>query len=353
MPACETAERSPACGRPATAKLRNPRRGLWMMFLGLALFSIMNGIVKAQADVFPINQIVFFRNAGGAVALVLILATSGYLGALKARHRPLNLLQMLVMTCGLLLTFAAFHLIPLADVMAIGFAQPIVIALASLVFLGERINGYGWAAVVLGLIGVQLVIMPSGGAFALGAVTAGAGTICSAASMMLQRTLTCHQTPLFITVSFMAISAILLAPSLLVWWQTPTMWQLAGLVGMGLLSGPLQLLMVNALYHASAATVAPMSYTNMLWAVLIGYVWFGDVPAVPVLAGSVVVIAATALLVRSVPKADTTSVQAQDGAGTVASPIADASHAVCRESGAEIPLSGRRHDGDPCNRNPE
>ena len=47
---------------------------------------------------------------------------------------------------------------------------------------------------------------------------------------------------------------------------------------MGLASGPLQLLMVSALYHASAATVAPMSYTNMLWAILIGYVWFGDVP---------------------------------------------------------------------------
>lgn len=193
---------------------------------------------------------------------------------------------------------------PLADVMAIGFTQPIVIALASFVFLGERITRYGWAAVVLGLLGVQLVIMPSasGVGFGLGSLAAAAGMVCSAASMMLQRTLTTYQSPLSITVAFMTLSSLALLPSLLLSWVVPNPWQLAGLVAMGLASGPLQLVMVNALYHASAATVAPTSYTNMLWAVLIGYFWFGDVPTLPVLAGSVVVIAATALLVRSVQR---------------------------------------------------
>lgn len=142
--------------------------------------------------------------------------------------------------------------------------------------------------------------MPTGSSLNVGALAAAGGTICSAASMMMQRTLTAHQTPLLITVSFMTLSSIALLPSLLVSWAAPTGCQLAGLIAMGLASGPLQLVMVSALYHATAATVAPMSYTNMLWAVLIGYLWFGDVPTLPVLAGSAVVIAATALLVRSV-----------------------------------------------------
>lgn len=291
---------SAAAERPTPQ--RDPRRGLVLMCLGLALFSILNGVVKAQAETFPINQIVFFRNAGGAAALLLILAWIGPIPRLALRRLPLNLLQTALMTCGILFTFTAFHLMPLANVMAIGFTQPIVIAVASVLCLGERISRLGWAAILLGLLGVQLVVLPATGGMNLGAFAAAAGTICSAGSMMLQRELTTHQAPLMITVTFMVLSSAVLLPSLLVSWVVPTAWQLAGLVAMGLASGPLQLLMVQALYHASAATIAPMSYTNMLWAVLIGYVWFGDVPSVPVLAGSAVVIAATALLVRSVKR---------------------------------------------------
>jgi drug/metabolite transporter (DMT)-like permease len=291
------AEVTDSNGRP-----RDPRRGLVLMFLGLALFSILNAVVKAQANTFPVNQIVFFRNAGGAVALIVMLAWLREPLRFSRARLALNLLQVVVMTGGILLTFTAFHLMPLADVMAIGFTQPIVIALASVVVLGERINRYGWAAAVLGLLGVQLVIMPavSGATPGLGGLVAAAGMTCGAASMMLQRILTAHQSPLFITVAFMTLSSLALLPSLFLAWVTPDPWQLAGLVAMGIASGPLQLVMVSALYHASAATVAPASYTNMLWAVLIGYLWFGDVPTVSVLAGSAVVVAATALLVRSV-----------------------------------------------------
>jgi drug/metabolite transporter (DMT)-like permease len=298
-----------------SSRPRNPRRGLLLMFLGLALFSILNAVVKAQAETFPVNQIVFFRNAGGALTLLVMLPWLGQAYRIKLRHVPLNVLQTVVMTGGILLTFTAFHLMPLADVMAIGFTQPIIVTVASVALLGERINHFGWAAVVIGLLGVQLVIMPSGSGLNAGALAAIGGTLCSAASMMLQRTMTAHQTPLLITVSFMTFSSIALLPSLLVLWVEPTAWQLAGLIAMGLASGPLQMLMVTALYHATAATVAPMSYTNMLWAILIGYLWFGDVPTLPVLVGSAVVIAATALLVRSVRRPGN-CIQNQHRAGT-------------------------------------
>lgn len=293
-------------------KSRDPRRGLLLMLLGLALFSILNGVVKAQAEIFPVNQIVFFRNAGGALVLLLMLSWLSERPPFTLRHLPLNLLQTAVMTGGILLTFTAFHLMPLANVMAIGFAQPIIIAIASVVLLGERINRLGWAAIVLGLFGVQLVLMPSGAGMTLGALAAAGGTICSAASMLLQRTLTAHQTPLLITLSFMTFSSIALLPGLFVSWVTPRGWQLAGLIAMGFASGPLQLLMVQALYHATAATVAPLSYTNMLWAVLIGYFWFGDVPPLSVLVGSVVVIAATAFLVQSVRRTGNTRQRSTD-----------------------------------------
>src|SRR5436190_7914044 len=103
----------------AASRPRDPRRGLVLMFLGLALFSILNAVVKAQAETFPVNQIVFFRNAGGALALFVMLPWLGQAYRIQLRHIPLNLLQTAVMTGGILLTFMAFHLMPLANVMAI------------------------------------------------------------------------------------------------------------------------------------------------------------------------------------------------------------------------------------------
>ena len=70
------------------------------MFLGLALFSILNAVVKAQTETFPVNQIVFFRNAGGALALFVMLPWLGQAYRIQLRHIPLNLLQTAVMTGG-------------------------------------------------------------------------------------------------------------------------------------------------------------------------------------------------------------------------------------------------------------
>src|SRR5436190_526386 len=84
-------------GGEAGIRPRDLRRGLVLMFTGLALFSILNAVVKAQAESFPVNQIVFFRNAGGAFALSIMLAWLREPLRIGLRHLPLNLLQMVVM----------------------------------------------------------------------------------------------------------------------------------------------------------------------------------------------------------------------------------------------------------------
>ena len=96
----------------------------------------------------------FFRNAGGALALVVMLPWLREAAAVQVPPSAVEPVADGGDDGRILLTFTAFHLMPLADVMAIGFTQPIVVALASAVFLGERISRYGWAAVVLGLLGV-------------------------------------------------------------------------------------------------------------------------------------------------------------------------------------------------------
>lgn len=278
---------------------RDPLRGALIMLLGMALFSILNGVVKAQAQHFPINQIVFFRNAGGVAPLLLILLWGGRLRDLSTCHPLRHVVMATSMTTGLLLSFTAFHLMPLADVMAIGFTQPILVTIASALLLKERVPPAGWVALLGGLAGVQLMVQPNAAGLNIGAVAAIFGTVCSAASMLLQRSLASREDPLVITTWYMGLSSLALAPTLAFSWATPSVLGLAGLVAMGLASGLCQWLTMQALYHASAAVIAPINYTNMLWAIIIGYVWFGDIPTLPVLCGSAIVIGATGLLLHS------------------------------------------------------
>ena len=283
----------------AVGPARDPLRGALIMLVGMALFSILNGVVKAQAQHYPINQIVFFRNAGGVLPLMLILLLSGRLHDLRTRHPLRHVLLTISMTGGIFFSFTAFHLMPLADVMAIGFTQPILVAIASALLLKERIPAAGWVAVLGGLAGVQLMVQPSGAGFNIGALAALFGTLCSATSMLLQRSLASREDPLVITTWYMGLSSLALAPTLAFSWTQPSVLGLAGLIAMGIASGLCQWLTVQALYHASAAAIAPINYTNMLWAIIIGYLWFGDVPTLAVLTGSGIVMASTAVLLHA------------------------------------------------------
>ena len=290
---------SAGAGSIAADPARDPLRGALIMLFGMALFSILNGVVKAQAQHYPINQIVFFRNAGGVLPLLLILLLSGRLHDLRTSRPLRHVLLTISMTGGIFFSFTAFHLMPLADVMAIGFTQPILVAVASALLLKERIPAAGWIAVLGGLAGVQLMVQPSGAGFNIGALAALFGTFCSATSMLLQRSLASRENPLVITTWYMGLSSLALAPTLAFSWAQPSPLGLAGLVAMGIASGLCQWLTVQALYHASAAAIAPINYTNMLWAIIIGYLWFGDVPTLGVLIGSGIVMASTAVLLHA------------------------------------------------------
>jgi drug/metabolite transporter (DMT)-like permease len=121
------------------------------------------------------------------------------------------------------------------------------------------------------------------------------GTVFSALSLLQQRRLSSNETSLAIAFWTLAGSALLVLPSLPATWVWPTPGQWALLIGNGLASGACQYLTTRALFHAPAGVVAPLAYTKMIWALLVGFIWFGEVPAAVVLFGSAIVIAASTL----------------------------------------------------------
>ncbi|MEO1308552.1 MAG: DMT family transporter, partial [Pseudomonadota bacterium] len=191
--------------------------------------------------------------------------------------------------------FYAYSVLPLADATAIAFSQPLIVVILASVFSQERASWIGWCSVGIGLIGVLLMAPPAGTGELLGYAMALTGSTFGAASMLVQRSLALKESALVIAFFTLSLSAVLTLPTLGFAWVWPNGWQLAGLVAMGIASGLCQLVITQAFYHASAALIAPVTYTKILWAVLIGFLWFGDTPSSQILIGAAIVLAAAAL----------------------------------------------------------
>ncbi|MFO1056818.1 MAG: DMT family transporter [Dongiaceae bacterium] len=183
-------------------------------------------------------------------------------------------------------------MLPLASAMAIAFLAPLMIGILAGPVLGERVGLHRWLAVLAGFGGMLLIAWPSGAGFALaGTVLAFLSTACWAVGQMLTRRLAEDppQVTLLYTAALGSLMLSLIVP--LVWrWPTPGGWLL--MVAIGAVSGLSHLLMVSAYRHAAAAALAPLNYTQLLWAVAAGWLVFGEIPGGRTLAGAAVIVAA-------------------------------------------------------------
>lgn len=278
------------------ARIDAPVKGILIMLLSLTVFSVLNGVVKDQMQTFPANEIIFFRNGIGVLPLLLLLPWAGGVAILKPRMPLVHLLQALTMSATLVLSYTAFDLIPLAEVTAILFLLPIITTVLAYFFLGERAGLRVWVSVALGFAGVLLIVRPAGFSIELGALAAIAGAAFAAIAMLAVRVLSERNASLSISIWYMLISTVIFFPTLFVWWVTPTFDQLLGLVLMGVASGIGQYLMILAFRYASASTLSPVQYGNLLGAIIVGFFWFGEVPGLPTLVGAAIVMAAMALV---------------------------------------------------------
>jgi drug/metabolite transporter (DMT)-like permease len=219
-------------------------------------------------------------------------------GVLRTIRPAHHVGHALLVTTAIGLIFMGYRELPLADATAINFAAPLIVTALSMPLLREPV---GWAkgiAVLVGFAGVMVMVQPGGEVVRIGADYSLAGTACSALSLLLARFLSKHDPTMTIVFLFLAISSAVMIPILPFVWVTPTGPQLAGLIAMGLASGVAQYMTTRALFHAPAATIAPMGYTKMIWALLIGYFAFGDWPGPVVLAGTALVLVSTWVVYR-------------------------------------------------------
>ena len=264
------------------------------------IFTVMGALIKQVGSNYPTGQVVAFRSLFALIPLVIFLRWEGELGtALKSDRVVGHFLRGGIGVIAMFLNFAGIARLPLADATAIFYAAPIfTVALAALL-LRETVRLYRWTAVGVGFFGVILTLLPHLGEGATGGSTQAAGAIyalaaaCVAGFAMIQvRRLTETEATGSIVLYFTLFSTLFGFLTLPFGWVWPSSVEYLILVGIGVLGGMAQICMTQSYRLGDASLIAPFEYSSMLFALVIGYFCFGDVPSVLVVIGAAIILGA-------------------------------------------------------------
>ena len=259
------------------------------------LFAVMSVLVRYLGDRYPVGQVVFFRSAFAILPVVVIYAWRGELEAAVRTGQPLRHVGRGLTAVGAMFcNFSALARLPVVDATAISFVAPLMTVALSALILKERVRIYRWSAVIIGFSGVLVMLAPNldiersaaNAAGTVGALLGLTGALFSAGSTIQTRALTVSETTSSIVFYFSLICAFF---GLLTWplgWTTPTWTELAALVVVGICGGLAHILLTESYRLAPASLVAPFDYTSMLWALVLGFAVFGEVPSVLVFIGA-------------------------------------------------------------------
>lgn len=256
----------------------------------------MAAFVKYLGPGIPSGETVFVRGVISVLVLALVAWRVDGLHLLKTRNLRSHALRSLSGTVGMFCWFGALVLIPLADFMAITFAAPMFLTILAMLFLGERIHRYRWTALIIGFAGVLIMVGPhlTLEGTSLGVTLALGAAVSSALAMMFLRSMSGSggEHPITITFYFSVTSMVCALATAVAGWvmPSPRQWLLIAAIGVFGVVG--QLLMTLSYRYAEASTIAPLDYTNLLFAVVFGYVIFGEVPSASIFIGAPLVIAA-------------------------------------------------------------
>lgn len=255
------------------------RRGILAMAGGMACFVVNDSLVKYVSESLPAAQLIFLRGVFATALLVAIAHAMGgtrQLGALLDRRVVIRALFDAFATMTYLTSL--FHL-PIANATAINMATPLFITLFAVIAFKEQVGTGRWLAIVTGFTGVLLVVQPSGAAFNAYALLCLGGTVLHASRDLLTRTIHRGIPSILITLSTaVAVTLLSGALSLFTPWRPVNAAQLALLAAASVfLSGGYFLLTV-AMRGGEMSLIAPFRYTALVFALVLGYLVWGDVP---------------------------------------------------------------------------
>ncbi len=265
--------------------------GIIIMLGGMLMFSLNDAMGKWLLSTYSIGQLILIRSIAALVVLIPIMAVRRMPSPLKVTNRGQQALRVALSTAEVFCFYFAVQSLPLADVMTYWLAAPIYVAAMSPLLLGERVGWRRWLAIFAGFIGVIITLEPSAAALSPATLVSIFGTMAFALIMILGRKL--RQTPDTSLVFWQTIGALLAgaATAPFAWTPMESGSDLLLLATLGVVAMLAHMLVNRSLKLADAATVAPLQYTLLLWGIVFGWMFFGDLPRAGMLVGAALIIA--------------------------------------------------------------
>jgi drug/metabolite transporter (DMT)-like permease len=273
-------------------------RATIMTLASIVLFSVMLTGIKLIGTRLPMTEILLIRQI--IVSLVIMqFFGNGLRHALRTSHLGLQVLRGLFSFGSQITQFVALLYIPLAEVTALSFSQVIFITIAAAVILRETVSWRRWLATILGFAGVIVMLLPTGGeglnVFALMALAS--GLLGAGVSITIRAMSPSESTITIMLYQSIILCLVYVGPAVWWWvWPTATEWWL--LATIGIVGSVAQYLFTRGCQIGEASALAPLEFSRLLIAAVVGYFVFLEVPGLTTLIGATIIIGSTVYTVR-------------------------------------------------------
>ncbi|MEM1429568.1 MAG: DMT family transporter [Pseudomonadota bacterium] len=250
--------------------------GALIALLAFALFSGHDAVVKYLGGTYAPFQIVFFSVLLSFPLATLMLMGDSTDGTLRPRHPWWTALRTVAAMITGVCAFTAFATLPLAQVYAILFATPLLITVLAIPVLGEVVRLRRWIAVIVGLCGVLIVVRPGMAPMTLGHLAALCAAVGAAIAAIVVRKIGQDERPIVLMLYPMLANVLMMGAALPFVYQPMPGLDLGAQALIALLAFSASLLMILAYTRGEAVVVAPMQYSQIVWAALYGALFFGE-----------------------------------------------------------------------------
>ena len=264
----------------------------------VACFAMMDASVK-WLDMFPVGQVLFSRFFFGLIPILMLVPRGEFKTFYKTSRPKLHAFRAITGTLAIIALFIALREIPLADVVSLTFGGPIFVTLGSIFFLSEKVGIKRWLAVLIGFFGMLLIVKPAYEELNIYYIFPIIFCIFFACVALRIRSLSSTEPNYRIALYFSLLSMIVGLLTLPFGWVMPNKFELFLLIFTGLVGSVANILLTVSLRYAEASLVTPTKYLNLVFAILLGYFIWSEIPKLLTLVGAGLIIISSVIIFMS------------------------------------------------------